>query len=313
MIYIFTFTGEFGYELLNWRSVIKKFKDTLHPNDKIICCSRKGLERMYDFSICDQFIDISELEKFKNSEADQYQCLPVVDGSGTRNGAHEFQLELEQDVQQYVFSIIDLSELEHQFIFSHNPKSIRGIQFGGGTIYDTPVLSNNTYTKISCDFSRELQLNLEEKLGFRLSTNYTLIQTAYRHTVRRSKVELDHEKLFEYFDAPNIVLLDFNTNRFNDSFSKFENDGKTVISLDNFDEQACLIHYATECIFLTEGDFRSHNYIPPLLGKDVVSVAPKDVLNLPSSAIKFWNKNVFKFGGQIIPLEYEQIIKETDE
>ena len=184
MIYIFTFTGEFGYELLNWRSVIKKFKGTLHPNDKIICCSRKGLERIYDFSICDQYIDISELDRFINSEADQYQCLPVVDGAGTRIKAKEFQTKLEKDVRELVYNMIDIYDLEHEFIFSHNPRSIRGINFGGGTIYSGPVLSNNEYTKISVD-NFECQPILEAMLDFSLNQKYTLIQTAFRHTVRR--------------------------------------------------------------------------------------------------------------------------------
>ena len=126
-------------------------------------------------------------------------------------------------------------------------------------------------------------------------------------------LDIMKKKIFEYFkDDSRIVLLDFNTNRFNDSFSKFSHPDKIKISLDNFDEQACLIHHANRCVFLTEGDFRSHNYIPPLLGKDVISIAPKDVLSLPSSAIDFWNDNVFKFGGQIKPLEYEQLIKDID-
>lgn len=312
MIYIFTFTGEFGYELLNWRSAIKKFKGTLRPNDKIICCSRKGLERIYDFSICDQYIDISELDQFINSEADQYQCLPVVDGAGTRRGAKEFQLDLEKDVRNLVYDVTDVRNVDHQFIFSHNPTSRHGIQFGSGTIYSSPVLSNNTYSRIQTD-NFECKPLVEAKLGFRLDQNYTLIQTAYRNTVRRSTVELDHDKLFKHFeDDSKLVLLDFNTNRFNDSFSKFNYANRNKISLDNFDEQACLIHFANQCIFLTEGDFRSHNYLPPLLGKDVVSVAPKDVLSLPSAAIDFWNKNVFTFGGQIMPLEYEQLIKDID-
>ena len=208
--------------------------------------------------------------------------------------------------------MIDIYDLEHEFIFSHNPRSIRGINFGGGTIYSGPVLSNNEYTKISVD-NFECQPILEAMLDFSLNQKYTLIQTAFRHTVRRSKVEIDHSRIFEYFkDDSRIVLLDFNTNRFNDSFSKFSHPDKIKISLDNFDEHACLIHHANRCVFLTEGDFRSHNYIPPLLGKDVISIAPKDVLSLPSSAIDFWNDNVFKFGGQIIPLEYEQLIKDID-
>ena len=45
MIYVFSFLREFGYELLNWQGTIRKWA-TLHkqPEDKIIICSRKGLE-----------------------------------------------------------------------------------------------------------------------------------------------------------------------------------------------------------------------------------------------------------------------------
>jgi len=310
MIYIFTFTGEFGYELLNWRSVIKKFK-TISSENKIICCSRKGFQNMYDDSICDEYIDISELERFKNSEADQYQCLPVVDGAGTRINADLHQKQLEDDVKMLVYNTFNVHEFEHKFIFSHTPISLKGLQFGSGRIYSSEILSNNEYSKIATN-SNTKQL-LESRLGFSLDSNYTLIQTAYRHTVRRSKVKLDHEKLFNYFETDTkLVLLNFNTNRFNDSFSKFNNTDRILISVDNFDEQSCLINNADKCVFLTEGDFRSHNYVPPLLGKNVISVAPKDVLDLPSSPIKFWNENVFKFGGQIIPLEYEQLIKDID-
>ena len=75
----------------------------------------------------------------------------------------------------------------------------------------------------------------------------------------------------------------------------------------DFSYQSCLIHFSKKCLFFTEGDFRSHNYIPPFFGKDVFSVAPSSVFALGTSPIKLWNDNVFKFGGNIIPITSEQI------
>ena len=67
-----------------------------------------------------------------------------------------------------------------------------------------------------------------------------------------------------------------------------------------------LITNADKCIFFTEGDFRSHLYLPPMMGKDVHVITSKDVWNLHSAPYQYWNKNVFKFGGKIIPHVLEE-------
>ena len=114
----------------------------------------------------------------------------------------------------------------------------------------------------------------------------------------------------------NVILLGFNSGKNTESHSEFKNvDNCYEYQVDSYEEQSCLIHNATRCVFFTEGDFRSHTYIPPALGKDVYTIASKEVYQLHSandSTIKYWNENVFKFGGQIKPLVYEEIY-ESDE
>lgn len=62
MVYVFVFLGEFGFELLNWKGVVRKFAQTLDPKDKLICCSRANLYLLYEMA--DEFIDISEGRSF---------------------------------------------------------------------------------------------------------------------------------------------------------------------------------------------------------------------------------------------------------
>ena len=48
MIYVFTFIGEFGYEMFNWQGVIRKWaKKHKNPDDKIFIYSRQGLKSLY--------------------------------------------------------------------------------------------------------------------------------------------------------------------------------------------------------------------------------------------------------------------------
>ena len=49
MIYVFTFIGEFGYELLNWQGTLRKWvRENKKEGDEIVVCSRKGLDLMYE-------------------------------------------------------------------------------------------------------------------------------------------------------------------------------------------------------------------------------------------------------------------------
>ena len=73
MNYVFTFIGEFGYELFNWQGVIRKWaQENKKPEDKIIICSRHGLENIYEFA--DHYIDISQLDSYNNTVADCYRA-----------------------------------------------------------------------------------------------------------------------------------------------------------------------------------------------------------------------------------------------
>ena len=67
MIYIFTFLGEFGFELFNWQGVIRKFAQTISPTDKIVCCSRANLYPLYETAAA--YIDISEVELFQQNRS----------------------------------------------------------------------------------------------------------------------------------------------------------------------------------------------------------------------------------------------------
>ena len=69
--YVFVFLGEFGYELLNWQGVIRKFAKKKDSGTQIICCSRKGLENFYESA--DIYIDISKVELFSLSVANGYR------------------------------------------------------------------------------------------------------------------------------------------------------------------------------------------------------------------------------------------------
>jgi len=60
-------------------------------------------------------------------------------------------------------------------------------------------------------------------------------------------------------------------------------------------------------------------YVPPFFGKSVVSVATSEVFNsvsafpgMTNAPIQFWNKRVWNFGGEIIPLYYEKIRDSKD-
>ena len=79
-------------------------------------------------------------------------------------------------------------------------------------------------------------------------------------------------------------------------------------------EQSCLIAKAHECIFFSEGDFRSHMYVPAFFGKSVTAIATEAVFNsisafpgMTNAPIDFWNKHVWNFGGKIKPLYYEDL------
>ena len=90
MNYVFTYIGEFGYELFNWQGAIRKWsKYYKNPEDKIIICARSGLQSVYE--------------------------LPTFYGAETIKGLMAHTQALVQDLQELeeVFFLTDIEEEEY--------------------------------------------------------------------------------------------------------------------------------------------------------------------------------------------------------
>lgn len=364
MIYIFTFLGEFGFELLNWQGVIRRFAQTIQPTDTIVCCSRANLYLLYEYA--DIYLDISEVEMFRQSRAGAYYALPTSHGGWNSFQALRFDRRLKGELKRFISQ-----KLYHQhqldcaqssrFIFSSDGVTLHGCTFGppqplfspagmiliqithalktimprvgpklvqglkqqlskrlqkpvgkeaDGDIYGTLAVANNRYQKIEPDLTCLPQL--EQKLGFDLSEPFVLCQTRQRTTAQLSSDKLPQMALQRLIQTISqqlkVVLLSFSTHRWLDSYSEFVHRPDCYhYHATTFPEQACLIHYATHCLFFTEGDFGSHLYLPPLMGNDVIIIAPASIYQLESTPIDFWNRHVFQFGGQMRPHMAEDI------
>lgn len=332
--YVFIFLGEFGYEILNWQGCIRKLSRKL-TRDKIVCCSRHGLESIYEFA--DQYIDISGLELYKLSVANGYRGMSpnincVTHNEAVRNhelnsGIHSLKnisyvCKLHRQIKQYVKEIISGSEYKYKglrFIFSDSYHIVKGVRFGrtfreSGNIYSKLDYSNNSYHKF--EYDQDVYEKVIRDIGLSSSADYVLCQMGTREIVRRSKVELDEKRIIHDISKKvNVIVLNFRTGRNLDSESSFTDFGEnvSVYTCGSFIEQSALIGNAKCCVFFTEGDFRSHNYLPPFMGKNVFSVASQSVFDLPTTPIDFWNDHVFRFGGKIIPVVYEQIMSDENE
>lgn len=344
MIYIFTFLGEFGYELLNWQGIIRKFSKTISTSDKIICCSRANLYPLYEMA--DAFIDISEVKLFRRSTATGYGAsfYPSIDHSFTfgRKLHFAFHRRLKAKLKSFILKRLrEIAQLESQlswweavfkrgvarppsepctFIFSSDKIQLNGCIFGYSRndskhdIYDLLDLDNNVFQKIEPDF-RVLH-EIEEKIGWKLTEPFVLCQARRRNEIvpQLSKDTMPQNKLVDRLaQEVKVILLSFHTGRRLDSYSEFEDSENSFRYLcQSFPEQACLIHFAKHCLFFTEGDFGSHIYVPPFLGKDVTVIAPWTVYQLGTTPIDFWNQNAFQFGGQIIPKVSEDVFSSKE-
>jgi len=322
MNYVFTFIGEFGYELLNWQSVIRKWVSTnKKEGDTIIICSRKGLDLLYDFA--DYYIDISNLKSLQTTVGDCYTSYVFLENTGphlprrewkiTREGQHITDIKI--SVQQLVVDKLNFTT-DHRvkWIWSCDYIQMDGSHFGLGNAYggiynvsnNRLRLSNNTYDKLS--EVKSLRGQVENKLGFSLDEDYILCQTGFRQGYALSKLRLDHDKAIKKLEKEcKVVLMDFNTKKLNDSFSSFKSNS---IEVEDIKEQSVLICNAKRCVFFTEGHLRSHTYLPPMFGRDVEIVAAREMFSFSEAPLDFWNEHVFKFGGKMIAKPYEDFIND---
>ena len=316
MTYVFIFTGEFGYEILNWNGTVRKWvQDNKKEDDTIIICSRQGLELMYEMA--DYYIDVSEIDAYSNSIADCY-CSYIRDSHDNiiRNGQHQ------QDILSSIVQTIESSGItDATYIYSPIPTQLHNCVFGHGGIYDVGApqgvlnLQNNIYKKFTAD--KSCKLDIETKLGISLDEPYILCQTAAREVVRRDMTIQDIDKFINLLSQKiPVICLGFDSGKKLDSksiFNEFDSSSIHHYNVSSLNEQSCLIECASKCVFFTEGDFRSHIYLPPLFGKDVIAIAAKQIFegfddtSIKNAPIEFWNKNVWNFGGKIVPLYYETL------
>ncbi len=322
MIYVFVFQGEFGFELLNWQGVVRKFAGTTGPEDKIVCCSRANLYPLYETA--GEFLDISEVPLFKRSRASAYWGifspaeLPRTRLLGQFK-EKSLKLLMIRQLKQFILAhstiIRAAPDQPVRFVFSARTSRLNGCLFGWSRrdgvmdIYDLLDVQNNLYRRIEADLS--VRARVEERLGWSLDRPFLLIQTRKRDasTAQPSAETMPDEQLIRALSGQvRTVLLSFDTGRWLDSRSEFGGAaGCFHYACRSFPEQACLIHFARHCLFLTEGDLGSHIYVPPFLGRDVTAVAPLAIFELESAPLDFWNEQVFRFGGQVFPVAAESI------
>lgn len=363
---MFTFVGEFGYELLNWQGVVRKFALSRLPGDRIVCCSRSDVYPLYECA--DAYLDISDMPRFRRTRAVRYWVAATRDRlTSLRDLAVARALERDLraaldprlreagfkeagEARRFVFSsrgarvgecafgalgrryglagvfVSDVAALAKRVLPIRLQRRIRSgkrslldrvaaLDYrGSGDIYARLDLSNNVYRKIEPDLSQRRRV--EERLGWSLDEPFVLVQGR-----RRDKAQASVDRLPERAVARllgrlagrlRVVLLGFGTGRWLDSYSAFAPGvAGARYECRAFPEQACLIHFARHCLFMSEGDLGSHTYVPPLMGRDVTVLAPRSVFSLESSPVDFWNRHVFRFGGRMIPEASEDL--EEDE
>lgn len=334
MTYVFVFLGEFGYELLNWHGVVRKFSGELGSDDQIIACSRANVHSLYETA--HRYVDISYVPVFRNSVACGYFALRPDDLSVNSIANRAFDRELRRALEEEIRSRLELpppprmgplgklfSTNACRFIFSSSKTLLQSCTFGcnrarfgndpdEGNIYDRIDLGNNRFQKIEPDL--RMRGMLEERLGFSLEEPFVLSQTRRRQIVVRSTWTVPSDQLLiALAQQIRVVLLEFDTGRTLDSYSHFPQiSGTSVYACRTFAEQTCLIYFSRHCVFFSEGDFGSHIYVPPFMGRDVSVVAPADVYRLGTTPIEFWNRVVFRFGGQIIARTAEDVFASVE-
>ena len=315
MTWVFVFLGEFGYELLNWQGVVRRFSRTLPPGERIVCASRAQLHPLYETADC--YVDISHVPEFEGSVASGYFALDParLAPHAPRNVLYDRRLRraIRRCVEEQV------TERPLRFVFSSTRTDLRGCRFGAsrvrwgrdpfeGDIYERLNLANNEFAQIEPDESSRREV--EDALGLDLDQPFVLCQSRDREIVRRSTDQVPKARLIEELASRvPVVLLSFDTGRALDSYSSFDDIGDCHrFAARTFGPQSVLVSHARRCVFFTEGDFGSHIYVPPFLGRDVHVVAPRALYDVGTTPIDFWNEHVFRFGGQIVPLRAEEAL-----
>jgi len=316
--YCFVFTGEFGYELLNWQGRIRKFS-ALHPEARIICASSEATRLLYsDFA---EFIPLDSTNALTKGISDTYflryenftreNILDVVI-------AHFRRIKF----KKFITDLYPKSESDNfQFVFSDKLNSIEGVQFGATRwaprinilrkrnfqeIYDRLPIDENLYVKLVP--SKAVMEAVTQKLtDLGVEFPFVAVQSADRVAfLKRRRLETSANGLFEeILDQLPSVEISFKQIRGSDTQSMSLHSKKTY-SCTTLEEQVAIIGLSSFCIFTSSGDYRSLHYVPSFCGKDNYSITSSSIIS--NSAIGLWNSKIFHFGGKIIPITIDSLV-----
>lgn len=317
--YIFVFTGEFGYELLNWHAKIHKFSNS-KPDVQIVTASTSATHILYQgFS---NFIPLDDLKLFRSAIADTYFLRRL---GFKRDDLLDVLLAIlrRHHVKRHVLKLFrsDDEKFKSIFVFSDKSKEINGLQFGSRRwtprlnffrkrnfqeIYDNLPTTENQYTAL--DVSKQKSFEMQQRLAdLGVETPFILVQSAERKNfLKKRRNESALSELFDIFCTRlPTVQLNFSQVRDGDTQSNLQMTGTTIFC-NSLEDQVALIRLSAFCVFFSSGDYRSLHYVPPFCGIDVYSVTSSSIIS--NSSIEKWNKEVFNFGGKILPITAEALI-----
>lgn len=309
MDYVFVFVGEFGYELLNWQGRVRRFARSSGPDDRVFCAGRRGVGLLYEAAAA--YVTLSDFLPYASSLASGYFCVPPNINVCSRETV-QFLEGLKAPLERYIRDQLaeqgmTLAE-QARFVHSFESASIGPYRFGLDLRNYGPLLEQDIYSLLPFYENDYVRLTPKAEMVAEMCTRarvavgepFILCQSRYRNEAGEPRIDV--ERLLSRMAAEcRVVFLTFASDRTTDSFSTLEaGENISVLHVETLAEQCAIIAAATECVFFTEGDFGSHIYIPPLLGKTVTAVCYDHILNKGSTPLGLWNQAVFNFGGQIL-------------
>jgi len=300
--YVFIFLGEFGYELLDWQGKIRYLKKN-NPELRIAILSRNSCEYLY--KNMGKFIPLDTSKIYIESKADSYFARPPQK-KNSRISEIIFSIKIHYSINKLAKKTFQDSKL--QLVFSDRVTFLEQIQFGAniflhGNYLKTACYQTGIYETVTL-YGNDFQIPIHQSpFSEKMGENYVLFMKA-----ERSSHNKDFQKIIveDYLHAiipgkTKKIFMVFHSSRVFDSHGSIDasrlSNSITQVLVETLSQQLELIASADFCVFFTQGDLRSHVYLPPLIGKDVYVVSSDQIANY--SYIDHWNKNVFNFGGKI--------------
>jgi hypothetical protein len=295
------FLGEFGYELLNWHARVRQFKRK-NPSLTVMAVSRSATSILYDF--CDDFFPLEQDTSFNDFAADGYFARykdSMLNGPADLLHARELRDQVRAVVRRKA------GNRDRIFVFSDTPSLVNGMDFGANRFlygHDETHADINTFLDYSSNDYVKLRPARDTGLG-KFAKDKILVMRASRARITRFNQRVSELEVIRVLaDLNPVCLMEFSSARWADTTGGFRDEVPVdPVLVTSLSDQIELISASKFCLFFTEGDFRSHTYIPPLAGKDAFVLG--EAALFANGDIPLWNRNVFNFGGQIRPLALE--------